>query len=95
MEAREKAFDAKLAAINAEKDLQDEAVLRKYLGVPNDQPLKASDIPAIVAAVRKAAVETTEKQRGPAAQEKAGPTGNTKDDPFDKLFNPHMEEKQK
>lgn len=87
MEAREKAFDAKLAQLNAEKDIQDEEVLRRYLGVAKDQSLKMSDIPAIIKAMRKAALETEEPgKKTPAVQEKAGPEGNKPTNPFEEQY---------
>jgi hypothetical protein len=86
-EAREKAFDAKLAAYAKAADVQDEEVLRRFMGVDKDEPLKKSDLPHLISALRKAALETTEPgTRSPAsaAAEKAGPDGNTSENPFAK-----------
>ena len=94
-EARAKAFDEKFAAYKAETEKSDEEVLRRFLGVNKDETLKMSDVPKLLTALRKASLEKTEKERGPAATEKAGPEGNKPEDPIDKAFKPYLEEEAK
>jgi len=93
LKAHTKAQDAKFAALLAEKDMQDESVLRQYLGVPKDVALKASDIPAIVVHLRKAMLENQEN-RSPTGKplEKGNPDGTAKKDPFDEAVKKKFEE---
>lgn len=65
------------------KEVEVEQALRKSFGVEQDPVVHKSDL---IAAIRKAATENTEKERSPAAQEKASPDGNQKPDQLDELF---------
>jgi hypothetical protein len=84
----DKIVEARLKA----KDIEIEEALRASFGVGKDKTLTEKDLPYIISAVRKAAVEKTEKERAPAI-EKAAPDGNKTPDPIDKLFSLE-EEKQ-
>jgi hypothetical protein len=65
-----------------EKEIEVEKGLRKSFGVETDPVIHQSDL---VAALRKAALATGgEEKRSPAGVEKAGPDGNTPENPFAK-----------
>jgi hypothetical protein len=86
-EARAKAFDEKLALYTKDAEVNDEEVLRRYLGVNKDETLKMSDLPRLVGALRKASLETSEPgKKTPAATEKAGPDGSKPTNPIDQIF---------
>lgn len=80
-------IETKLAAL----EIEAEQVLRKGLGVEQDPVIHKSDL---IAAIRKATVENTEKQKATAASEKASPLGNIELDPIDQAYAKlHMEAK--
>jgi hypothetical protein len=91
LDALEKAIDLKIDTLLKGKEIEMEQALRKGFGLDNDPVIHQSDL---VAAFRKAALENTEKQRAPAASEKAGPEGNLSEDPFEKMLKPFTEEKK-
>jgi hypothetical protein len=87
LKALELNMDKKIEAILKSKEVEMEQALRKGFGLEQDPVIHQSDL---ISAIRKAQLEAspTEK-RSPAAEEKAGPTGNMKpDNPIDNLFKP-------
>jgi hypothetical protein len=80
-------FDKMIEEKMKAKEIEAESALRKGFGLENDPVIHQSDL---ISAIRKAQLEAspTEK-RSPAAEEKAGPTGNKlNENPLDKMFSP-------
>jgi len=88
IKALEAKIDGKIDELLKSKEVEMEEALRKGFGLEQDPVVHKSDL---IAAIRKAAVENTEKERGVAATEKAGPEGNKTEDPFDKMIKPFTE----
>ena len=95
LKAMEKRFDEMIDTKLKALEIEAEQVLRKGLGVSKDTPLTTADMPKLIQAVRKAALEKTENERTPVGTEKAGPEGNKPEDPIDNAFKPYLEEEAK
>ena len=91
----EQEFNRMMKEQIATLSIEAEQVLRKGLGLAKASPLTTDDMPKLIEAVRKASLEKTEKERGPAATEKAGPEGNKEPEPIDKLFDQYLKEEKK
>lgn len=81
--AFEAKIDTKLDELLKTKEVEMEQALRKGFGLETDPVIHKSDL---VSALRKAAVEKTEKERAPVAEVKAGPEGNKPQDAIDEAF---------